>query len=157
HDSGSSPGSLVPPLPEGLRTRALHHRLPLLDEHAKPLWAYRITGQGRYQALAPQFMVIASRDDQPATLWALDNDPRRHWFEFTIEINHFRGARPSNLERGLFFGYRFPGDDGQQRHRFVVLRLDETPTADMPLGQVLLGTAYIEAPTENKQGAINWF
>lgn len=85
----TKPASGRPPLPAMLQDRRLHYSIPLLDKRGEPLWMWTPTGTGNYFRDGGVCRPM-SWDRQPMTLFALDDDPQRHWFDFSIELRAMR-------------------------------------------------------------------
>jgi serine/threonine protein kinase len=153
-DSGSQlgrhSGNRSQPYPEFLLHRQGRHRIPWLRDDFNPIWCERVYGNGHYHPM--QSFLSLSSTNGDLTLLALDDDPKRRWFEFSVELSRMQDAKPGEHHLGLFFGWnRSPAEDSATTRPFFVVEIDESPLArgSRPLGSVV--TARL-VPTSGPRG-----
>ncbi|MBM4072491.1 MAG: hypothetical protein FJ271_26715 [Planctomycetes bacterium] len=148
----------LPPLPEMLKKRPLHVPLPLQDLNHEPIWRdARLAGKGKRWPQITQLCLL-DFDKQERTLFALDNDPQRHWFRFAIDVNQLldKDKRDRNAI-GIFFGWRPVAEAGDVPHRFYAIQLDEQPLVGFPHGQLNIGIGRIDTGHKLRLPATEWF
>jgi serine/threonine protein kinase len=118
--------------------------LSLLRADNQPVWSQCLAGEGDLLPWDTHLM-LRSPAGKGATLIALDNDPRRRWFQLTIELCQVMSPDPDKNQLGIFFGHRRSRDDPASRPRFFLVELDQHPAPGCPHGRVRLGTTrYLE-------------
>jgi serine/threonine protein kinase len=131
---------LVEPSPFARRQRDWNVPLALLRLDNQPQEYCQLSGKGLFKNQRSH-LELYSPPESGRTLLALDDDPERRWFQFSIGMRQLLPAPTGVNELGIFFGYRRNRDDPRARSRFFVVQLDENPTPDYPHGRVLLGVA----------------
>lgn len=148
----------LPPLPDMLKKRLLHVPLPLMDLNHEPVWGdARLAGNGKRWPQVSQLGLL-DFDKQGRTLYALDNDPHRHWFRFAVDVNQL--LVKDKLDRnaiGIFFGWRPVAEAGDVPQRFYVIQLDEHPLVGFPHGQLNVGIGRIDEGHKLRLPATEWF
>jgi serine/threonine protein kinase len=128
------------PYPDVLRNRPWGHSTKLLKDDFGPLWCRRLLGTGTYTPVPPsKTLWVRSPMTDPATMLALDDDPRRLWFRYAATFSPMGGAKRGLNRTGLFFG--FPtrrADPGAVVSCFVV-EVDEHRQDGLPHGRATVG------------------
>ncbi len=126
---GQAPGQeedAVPPdYPEQLRKRMWGVPQSLFTLEHQPVWHRRLAGSGQFRR-GPFQLILSSLGDFP-TLLALDDDPERRWFNFSIELTAPL-EEPGKNKVGVFFGLR------KNTSRFFAVEIDEHPAPSCPHG-----------------------
>jgi serine/threonine protein kinase len=116
-----------PPYPKQRLERRWGDPLMLLRNDFLPTWHRRLMGKGTYSTAPGQGLVLNSvrsqEIDEQITLLALDDDPLRRWFEFTVEMQ--KGTGDNNL--GAFFGWRPQSADPDTPSFYFRVSLDDKP------------------------------
>ncbi len=85
----ASPGGL-PPLPEDMLKRTFNLQVPLLLGDTRPRYAHLLCGDGHFDSLVRCMSVYSQISAPRPYLLALDNDPERRPFEFSVEMKPTR-------------------------------------------------------------------
>jgi serine/threonine protein kinase len=101
--AAEAPPDAGPPLPVSLRDRPVHVPIALQRTDFQPLWSRHLCGRKGYCLVTPDGLNLFGPPKEFFTLFALDDDPKRRWFEFSIEVKQFRGSAGSG---GIFFGWQ---------------------------------------------------
>jgi hypothetical protein len=117
------------------------------DRLYQPLWSRRLFGTGQYHPF-PVELLLRARPDRPGgcTVLALDDDLKRRWFDFTVELPQYVND-PFSHPRGLFFGWHEDGR-GPALACFVHLDLRSEPAAGRPHGSLFAGPAALDLRPE---------
>lgn len=155
-DSTKAGNQALPALPEMLKKRILHVPIPLMDVNHDPIWRdARLAGQGKRWLQEHQLCLL---DFKGQTLFALDDDPQRHWFRFAIDLNQFlEKDKRDKSAIGVFFGWRPVAEPGDVPHRFYVVQLDEHPLVGFPHGQLTIGIGRIDKGHKLRLPDTQWF
>jgi serine/threonine protein kinase len=125
-----------PDYPEQFRKRMWGVPQALLTLDHAPVWHRKLAGNGLFARQRFQLMLTSPPPAQSPTLLALDDDPARRWFNFSVELNAPL-EEPGKNRFGVFFGWR------KDRARFFVVEIDEHPTPSCPHGRALISTLRI--------------
>jgi serine/threonine protein kinase len=132
-----------PLYPDSLKNRKTKFPVTLLSQDFEPLWYRLIAGDGRYYCTVYQLTLHSPYTKTP-TFLALDDDPQRRWFEFSIALMQL--LDPQNTEKnqlGLFFGWTAAEADGFPR--VFALQLDEQAVPGYPHGRLTIGSTRIHS------------
>jgi hypothetical protein len=151
------PGQQVLSLPPELRERLPRVPLNLLKTNPQePRWSCLLAGEGEFFPQPNQLALQGVREDFPALL-ALDADPERRWYEFTVELAQLPQGQSACAPLGIFFGWPLWDPDQLPSRHFFVIQIDENPLPDAPHGRMTLGWASYQ-PKEGARGeAFTWF
>jgi hypothetical protein len=128
------PGAPPDPFPAGLRHREYDTQIMLQRRDFTPVWSRHLCGPGYCKALAPNGLNMFSPPGETPTLYALDDDPERRWFEFSIKAGQIQGERKGRY--GVFFGWRRRGDGTGADGRCFLVEIKETAEGPPAAGQV---------------------
>jgi serine/threonine protein kinase len=157
---GPVPAEDGPPLPDALRKRAYNHPVVLFTRNFEPIWAQQLFGKKGYYARLPSALRLIcphGEKGESCTLLALDNDPGRNWFEFSIKAQQVRRGKTDLLnDLGVFFGWHRNPHDPDQRYRFFVVALDDHPLGLDKRPKVIVGFAQVDVARGGQEDAIRW-
>ncbi|MCI0640427.1 MAG: serine/threonine protein kinase [Gemmataceae bacterium] len=127
------------PLPPMLVHRPWRTWLNLISEPpAAPVWAKRVWGDG---AWAPAGEKLLLRSLNGLTMFALDDDPHKRWFEWSMDFDAITGKDSNQHQMGYFFGLRQDLQDPQNVPGFFMAMLDERPDKGYPNGKWTIGVS----------------
>jgi hypothetical protein len=126
--------------------------LALLSTDFTPVWDCRLWGRGTYQRMPRELSLVSPPDDDhPGTFLALDDDPARNWFKYTLKIRGVRWSEnPERHQTGVFFGWRRNRAASDGRFRFFVVRIVEPLRRPERIGRLQVGTSYLDRPGGNR-------
>jgi serine/threonine protein kinase len=147
------PADDLPPLDPILLNRRYNHQVALLTTEFRPIWSHKLFGKGYLTPMAYGLNLYSPPG--PQTLVALDNDPERRWFEFSIDLKPVPRAGAGAGGLGVFFGWHRNRQDPERRYRFFVLQLQEAAGPAVP-AELLIGSAYIDEARGAMGGHVEW-
>jgi serine/threonine protein kinase len=130
------------------RQRPLNEPIALFNEDCRPVWHEVKFGAGKFGPWTGR-LVLESKPDEKPTFVALDEDPERRWFEFSIELRQEPAApndpHPShNNQLGVFFGWRDDPQFAPAIHtQFFNIQLNENPILKDRFGRLSIGRTLI--------------
>jgi serine/threonine protein kinase len=119
--------------PDQLRNRPWKVSQALFTVEHAPVWHRSLAGTGQFMRQSDRLGLTSPSKDEHPTLIALDDDPKRRWFEFAVEVNAPLDQR-GKYRPGVFFGWR------KTTSRFFVVEVDEHPLGAYPNGVARIGT-----------------
>jgi serine/threonine protein kinase len=149
--------------PESGRQRPLGQPIDLFTKDFKPVWHRKVFGDGDIGVVPMRSVLVESQPGWP-TLIALDDDPEKHGFEFSIELRQAPDSPndpqlgDKNNQLGIFFGWR---DDPQVapavRSQFFTVQLDEHKVGQDIFGRLSIGVSLINEENRGaRAGDILW-
>ncbi|MCI0456255.1 MAG: serine/threonine protein kinase [Gemmataceae bacterium] len=136
----------------GQGTADFDRKLPQNEKGYHVTWCRRLLGQGRFGQTPSDLWLGSSMKSVGGvlkgdlTVFALDDDPHRRWFELNVEIRHIEQFQPHQLPNryGVFFGWHAVSPD-KARAYFVYLERPGAANAVAAAGRVLV--ADVSVPT----------
>jgi hypothetical protein len=111
----------------------------LLRNGNEPDWSEVVFGDGAWHA-TPRQLDLMTRPGSTYAFLALDRDPQRRWFDYSIDLKQMSRTQPDQHQLGIFFGWRPRPAGADGLVRCFLVQLDERPGKEKGFGQVRIGT-----------------